>query len=105
MGCHFAAVGEMVSRPDGSRQGDRAIQAVLWCISRGRRAAVFLVCPLMCEIWAFRYFWPNPAFWGNAMTTSNSSPPPQNLRPRPLARGQSTSRQTNRLYDIHRAEG
>jgi uncharacterized protein (DUF433 family) len=25
---------------------------------RGRRAAAFLLCPLMCEIWAFRYFWP-----------------------------------------------
>ena len=25
----------------------------------GRRVAVFLLCPLIYEIWAFRYFWPD----------------------------------------------
>jgi hypothetical protein len=58
MACHFTAVCEVVSRPDSSQSGRLRHSSGSLVDFRGRRAAVFLLCPLMCEIWAFRYFWP-----------------------------------------------
>src|SRR5258708_595567 len=58
-GCHFAAVWEVVSRPDRSQSGRLRHSSASLVDFRGRRAAAFLLCPLMCKIWAFRYFWPN----------------------------------------------
>ena len=58
MGWHFAAVREVVSRPDSSQSGRLRHSSASLVDFRGRRAAAFLLCPLMSEIWPFRYFWP-----------------------------------------------
>jgi len=58
MGCHFAAVCEVVSWPDSSQSGRPRYLSGSLVDFRGRRAAAFLLCPLMSEIWPFRYFWP-----------------------------------------------
>ena len=44
---------------------------------RGGHAAAFLVCPPMCKIWAFRYFWPIPvaSVWPKPMKLLNRSIP------------------------------
>ena len=65
MGLPFAAVCEVVSPPDKSQSGRLRHSRALWWDFRGRRAAAFLLCSLICEIWAFRYFWPLGAAIGN----------------------------------------
>jgi hypothetical protein len=58
MGWHFVAVCEVVSRPDSSQSGRLRHSSAFLADFRGCHAAAFLLCPLMCKIWAFRYFWP-----------------------------------------------
>jgi hypothetical protein len=58
MGCDFAEVCEVVSQPGISQSGRLRHSSASLVDFRGRRAAAFLLCPLMCKIWAFRYFWP-----------------------------------------------